>query len=777
MVSPMMLAATEISDNLTPRTLSDISEVETTIRIGVDLVSATRRNIGFLRTVNESQWLHERATVVEAIRRYDELWMPLICDLTVGSTPARILPPFDIEWQPNTILHSFNDIEVTNIISQVSYRQYCESRFSKLIGKPAIFDEENEEYALMRCKEIWINRYPAEPFENEVDSDSSDNPVVIVNEDILTEVKRQRFLYSKFSEPYMCEIVYLIAARQRYKGFLFMLDKFTDECSCFVPAFDIQLMWITHLSYPTVYAEDLKDMWDEMGKKVVGVWDTVKPKEVEETKKLWERNFDQPYEKAGGGLALELDGTASVKPPVYWDVSDTDVNSKYKSLVPRFLLEASPLQFLRLKQSLVGANLFVRELILVSTLQVCVFLRLKPQIKATQENIRHDFMRLRMVRCYRELKVDKSLSSFSNNSWRKAWHLYCEFGSRGLILKLRHRGGYCLRGSALKGAITFHWNDLLRAPSLTVQREIEQVQVSVSITPAVQAPYLLKCVPDRVTDDSGAMISDVILRLNGYRPQEGRWLSRTVLDHAGRECFVVRMRVGGGFWRRGGEKPSAVRWEDRVIEIREGSWSYVAGSIGKAPEKVVGTATPKEPTAQCQAAWHFSTGDELMISWESSSSSSSTTSGLKFTLINQTSPDSSLILLRGRKMQYQGKTGLQSKDQEDDDEGFVTLIRFSEENPTGRVTALLNWKLLEDLGSLLIRRRLKEAKLGARDWGSVILHPSSFSSAGSSPYIQPWYWNANQVMARGVDNITRQPDFRYSLVEGGDNLYKKGIIS
>ncbi|KAJ0014326.1 hypothetical protein Pint_19684 [Pistacia integerrima] len=157
-------------------------------------------------------------------------------------------------------------------------------------------------------------------------------------------------------------------------------------------------------------------------------------------------------------------------------------------------------------------------------------------------------------------------------------------------------------------------------------------------------------------------------------------------------------------------------------------------------------------------------------------------------------------------MQYQGKTGLQSKDQEEDDEGFVTLIRFSEENPTGRVTALLNWKLLviellpeedavlvlllcvsilrsvseirkEDLGSLLIRRRLKEAKLGARDWGSVILHPSSFTSAGPSPYIQPWYWNANQVMARGVDNITRQPDFRYSLVEGGDQLYKKGIIS
>lgn len=43
--------------------------------------------------------------------------------------------------------------------------------------------------------------------------------------------------------------------------------------------------------------------------------------------------------------------------------------------------------------------------------------------------------------------------------------------------------------------------------------------------------------------------------------------------------------MGGGFWRRGGETPVAVEWEERIIEIREGSWSYVAGSIGTAPGK------------------------------------------------------------------------------------------------------------------------------------------------------------------------------------------------
>lgn len=154
-----------------------------------------------------------------------------------------------------------------------------------------------------------------------------------------------------------------------------------------------------------------------------------------------------------------------------------------------------------------------------------------------------EFLRLRMVRCHRELKIDKQLPSFPLESWQKGWHLYCEFGTRGVVLELRDRGGRCFKGSALRDSVTFLWNDLIRASSLSIGREVDRrVKVVSSMTPPVQAPYLLKCVPDRVTDDSGAMISDVILRMNQYHPQEGRWLSRTVLDHAGRECFVVRMR-------------------------------------------------------------------------------------------------------------------------------------------------------------------------------------------------------------------------------------------
>ncbi|WCJ26911.1 hypothetical protein M5689_008692 [Euphorbia peplus] len=750
------------------RTLSEISEVNSTVHLSLDLVSAAKRNIRFLRAVGDSQWLHEKSAVVEAIRRYDELWMPLISDLTVGSCAPMVLPPFDVEW-----------IWFCHTLNPISYRNYCETRFSKLIGKPLIFNEENEEYALMRCQEQWRKRYPTESFENEADSSLQPDPVV-QNVHLFDLVQKQRLVCDKFQWPYMSELVYLIAARQRYKGFLYiLLQRFSDGfgvSSRFVPAVDILLMWITHQSYPTVYAEDMKEMEAEILGRIAEVWDTAKEKEVEDTKKVWERTFDQPYEKAGG--AIDFHGVPRVKPPAHWVVSDSDVNTKYKSLLPRFLLE------------------------------VCVSAKFST-VKGTEDDLKRKFLRLRVVRCHRLLKIDKHISSFSMDSWKKHSQLYCEFGTKGLTLELHRHGGGCFKASNVENTASFLWNELLRAHSLTLERQInKQLRIVASITPPVQAPYLLKCVPDRVTDDSGAMVSDVILRMNNYRPQEGRWLSRTVLDHAGRECFVVRIRMGGGFWRRGGETPNAVKWEERIIEIRQGSWSYVAGSIGRAPEKVVGTATPKDAPENWEASWSFSTGDELLISCQSSSSS---LPDLRFSLTNQTSPDSTTKLLKGRKMQYQVRKASASEDeankeeQEQQEDGFVTLVRVTEDNPEGRATALLNWKLLivevlpeedavlamlicisilksvteirkEDIGNLLIRRRLREAKMGERDWDSVMIHSSSSSS--SSPYVQPWYLNPKAVISSS-EILTRQPGIsaNYSPAEGGDKLYKRGIIT
>lgn len=165
-----------------------------------------------------------------------------------------------------------------------------------------------------------------------------------------------------------------------------------------------------------------------------------------------------------------------------------------------------------------------------------------------------------------------------------------------------------------------------------------------------------------------------------------------------------------------------------------------------------------------------------------------------------------LYQARKKVKEQQNDDGGEEEEEEDGD-GFVTVIRYTDEDPTGRVTALLNWKLLviellpeedtvlalllcvsilrsvsemkkEDIGNLLIRRRLRETKIGLRDWGSIMLHPSSKSSTTSSPYLEPWYLNAETVMAsNSADHLTRQPASSYLPVEGGDKLYKRGLIS
>lgn len=709
------------------------------MRLSLDLVAAARQNIGFLRDVAESHWLHHTPVLVESIRRYHELWMPMMSDLTAESgKPPMILPSLDIEW-----------VWFCHTLNPVTYREYCESRFSKLIGKPAIFNQENKDYALDRCREIWIARYPSEPFENESDSGDLHNGKIPLTEYLLEEISKQRCLFTMFSKPYMLELVYLIAAKNRYKGFLFMLQKFADSSSTFVPTSDILLMWITHKSYATAYTMDGKEL-----EKVVGEGELVKEEDLEVTKKLWEKVFDQPYEKAG---CPAIGGAGGLNPPpIHWEVTDTDVNVKYRPLLPRFLLEVN------------------------------ILVKLIPMMKTSQMDVSKDFLRFQLLRCHRDLKINNPISTISSNSWQKLLNFYCEFGTKGITVELRRKGGVCINGSKLLESKTFMWNELLRAPSITLDGVVGQrARVVVSITPPAQAPYLLKSVPDRVTDDSGAMVSEVILKMNQYRPQEGRWLSRTVLDHAGRECFVVRMRVGGGFWRRGSNKPTVVKWEDRCIEIRQGSWSYVAGSIGKAPEKVIGTATPKTPSQGWQSQWSFSTGHELYMR-------SASSTAMNFDLKTSTSTGSQVRLLHGRQMQYK------ANENDVDEEGFVTLVRFTEENPSGRATGLLNWKLSvveflpeedtvfmlllnmailrsvtemrkEDVGSLLIRRRLKEANHGARDWGSVLV----LDSLSKSIYVKPWYWNANGVMAReGVDYVTKS----YSAEECGDELYKQALF-
>ncbi|XP_009405435.1 glycine-rich domain-containing protein 2 [Musa acuminata AAA Group] len=720
-------------------------------RLSVDLVTAARRHVSFLRSFATSPVLHHAPTVARAIRRYDQLWMPLIAELAQAappSAPPMLLPPPDVHWV--WYCHCLDPAG--------SYREYCTLRFGALVDRPLIIDDENEEYAYNRCREVWAVRYPSEPFDLEVDSAEDGEASGKCEDHLSAVVARYRTLYSFFCDPFVSETVYLVAARRRYSSFLHLSRRsIEDGMLRMVVTSDIFLIWLTHQSYPRSYAKDIEDRGDP-ARVTVCFGDRATAEEAKETVRAWEEALDEPYERAGA----VLDPAASPSRVYFnWETAEADVNRSYKGLQPRFLLE------------------------------VRIFLKGKWE-EREDKHLTKNFLRLRTIRCNREMKLNEPVHDLSSETWHKTWHLYCEFGTRGIVIEVRRRGSNCLINSKLITKLVFLWNDLLRATTLMLKKELEmQVRALASITPPVQAPYLLKCVPDRVTDDGGAMISDVVLRMNRYHPQQGRWLSRTVLDHAKRECFVIRIRVGRGIWRRGAESPVAVKWEDRIIEVREGPWLYVAGTVGVAPDKIAGTATPKKEDSQVKKMlWCLSTGDVLTIQWEN---------GLDIQLENGSSGEQAK-LLTGRKLQYQLKDVGSSNEEE---EQYLTLVRFTSEHPDGKATALLNWKLLaveflpeedavlvllvcvavartiseirrEDMSGLLARRRVREFAGGCRDWGSVLL-PSS--STYSSVHLQPWYWNAHQVLASAETSDSGLPISKHLPADGKCSMYEQVILS
>ncbi|GLJ10870.1 hypothetical protein SUGI_0136940 [Cryptomeria japonica] len=760
------------------------------IVISVDLIRAAKKQLQLLSSVRNMPWLHHGPLLNEAIRRYKQVWMPLAAELRQSQT---LLPPLDVQW----VWHC-------HCLNPDAYQQYCTSHFSKIIDKPLLLEPKSEVEAMSRCKKIWSQRFPSETFDLRVKQrpgmvypmPNTESKLEKDGFDLVAAISNQCSFYQQVFQPFLWENQFLVAAKERYKCFLHLVNKHRGAFSC-IPTVDILLMWTTHQSYPVAYAKDVEWLDGIYGGAAIDRGpNAVSEEDLHETARLWEDTFGKPYETAGAtfdsiqskplSIPKALEGFNTPK-PIYWEYQDIDVNGKYKTLEPRYVME------------------------------VCILIKGIGRAD-TREEFRNLFLRLKAIDSYKELRSEKPLAKLcSDTSWHKPWVLQCEANTRGLKLDLRSYINTCfgpLRKSRRLKKLVLQWHEILQSPSLTLDKSITIRSNSVpknsnaepsclrlvaSITPPIQAPYLLKCVPDRVTDDTGAMVSDYVLRMNRYRPQEGRWISRTVLNHAGKECFVVRMRVARGVWRRRSDRPVGVDWNERVIQVCEGAWTYVAGSIGIAPGNVVGTATPiADDLENHRMTWELSSGEIFTIQmpiqqleWERH---------LEFTLKN-TPKGKSARLLNGRKLQYQ-VTG--AKD--DEEEGFVTLVRYTAQCPQGKATALFNWKVSamefqakedailllllcnatvrtvadfggegDSLENFFIRKRRKEAKPGNRDWGSVVIQNSR-----SIRDLTFWYLNPREVL--GLPPVDTNPSRLNSEEEvhvysSKSWLYMDGVVS
>lgn len=130
---------------------------------------------------------------------------------------------------------------------------YCLSRFGVVVERPAIFDEEIEQYAYFRCLQIWKDNFPSEPFDllsENIGNDEDGGGLGGGGVDELVEiVELYKHLCQDYSDLFVFEPVFLVSAMRRYVSFLHVCEKLIKNGSGglrLVPASDILLMWQTH---------------------------------------------------------------------------------------------------------------------------------------------------------------------------------------------------------------------------------------------------------------------------------------------------------------------------------------------------------------------------------------------------------------------------------------------------------------------------------------------------------------------------------------------------
>jgi hypothetical protein len=207
------------------------------IHVSVDLLKASGESLEFLQEVAKHPKLQEEPQISNALRRYEQLWLPLLRN----SNGEDLLPPLDIHWMWHC-----------HMLAPQAYNDDCVRLLGKAAGHKFFFTEKERMDARDKTRNIWNQYYGStEPF---------DNPQMIPNfhsqlsYDIRAASNRQRLFYYNVSLPHYRDKSFRTKAVVRYKKFLHL--KRLNPHLFTVPMYDIDLIWHTHQAHPIAYQKD-----------------------------------------------------------------------------------------------------------------------------------------------------------------------------------------------------------------------------------------------------------------------------------------------------------------------------------------------------------------------------------------------------------------------------------------------------------------------------------------------------------------------------------------
>ena len=218
------------------------------VEISVDLINAARRHLHFLDNVDNVEKILNDKTLLElSIRRYEQLWFPLVDE----NRSTQIVAPIDIAW-----------MWYCHMLCPLAYRRDCRLILRRTLNHSFIRSRDVIE-STNNAIELWYGKYPKDGFNIIRNGEFivptrkigklSDN-VSRLSIDLITVAKSQIHFCYQVALPHFRDKQYLETALKRYKQFLCMKREAVDQF--LTPPVDILIMWFTHMCHPLEYATD-----------------------------------------------------------------------------------------------------------------------------------------------------------------------------------------------------------------------------------------------------------------------------------------------------------------------------------------------------------------------------------------------------------------------------------------------------------------------------------------------------------------------------------------
>ncbi|CAM6085943.1 unnamed protein product [Calypogeia fissa] len=762
------------------------------VKISVDLIIAAKQELHFLAIVDSTPALKNGWVLLHAVKRYLNCWLPLASKYT----PRSVLqPPLDCAW----VWHCHK-------LNPVQYMNDCFQLFGRLVdvGAPGPNVTNGERLAAS----IWAKAYPDVPYHfirrggqapGQPQQKFDDLPSKItIDYDLIGAMERQTSFYYQVCRPWMYEDRYLQVALERYRGFLHLIKLAKEKQAegsprpFLVPTYDIDLLWHSHQLCPTAYRADTVKCMDS----VLDHDDSDTNREVGaklqtsfvDTCEQWLSTFGTVYEHAGslyrgsqparsappnptansGEVVMGYPVKQKPKPP-----KKQNLSQRQTVQVNLVVLGASDVH----PTSKIGRRSFY--FIRVSALRIC------PGLKLTTA------------------PLECSSAATQEVAWNEGFSLQAELSTEGLRMELMTFTGKATTDGKTRrfldkfqflnilksqkkpkciGEVSIEWQrDLLNSTAgLSVTKWVSlepkgkfpngppKLHFSVSITPPTPAPHIFRMLPAPVTDDNGLQVAKLV-PADKVR-QEGRWLTRTAVDHTGQERFVVRTR-----WAKGAKikdtQPQRVFGDETVVKVHEGALkellhntrNYQKERLLRVPSVSVGEAYQLKVDPFLRT-WSLFDGAATLTVHKPADNG-----GLSCELEAVPGPTScQMRLLGGRWLDYEVAGG---KDR--NEIKYLTLIRYTPDAPMGKATALINWQTAsievkpeEDVVLVLLianaistslvnmqyrpsneTTQLKNHKHSDTDGhlGAIQLQRNGLSDQWRrhSTSIKPYYWEAN----------------------------------